>query len=225
MELVLKYLSWPIAVVILVFVIVLVLRRPLSEVLHRGGLRIGREGLTIDQASAAAAATLQSEAPPVDSAFALDRDTEQRLTHVKQAGVSPIVLEQQNRIRADLEKLRLTCNKDEAITILVQHLALYQLYYAAERIYRVIFGSQIRILKSLNLYGPTRISEIQAVYENAKNEFPKAYEAYPFPAYLNFLKTSNLAGTSDEIMYSITPLGKAFLQWIAMEGVSENKPF
>jgi hypothetical protein len=194
-------------------------------VLCRGGLRIGKEGLSIDQVSGVTAVSSQSEAAPVNNTLALNQETEQRLSEVRQAGISPVILEQQNRIRADLKKLGLTCSKDETIEILVRLLAINQISYAIERMYRLIFGSQIRILKLLNVYSPTRVIDIKLIYEEAKAESPKVFEVYSFEAYLNFLTSSNLIGTSDAQSYSISPFGKAFLQWMVMEGLPENKRF
>ena len=145
-ELFLKYLSWPGSIVLVVLAIVLVLRKPLSEVVRRGGLRIGKEGLSIDQAAVAAAVTVQSEAKPIDSTLGLDPETEQRRSQVKQVAISVVVQGQQARIRAELDKLKLTDNKDEAIEVLIQHLAVAQLFHAAEKVYRTILVAKLLFL-------------------------------------------------------------------------------
>jgi len=120
--------------------------------LRRGGLKISKEGLSIDQATAAAIAD-QSDAVSEGNVLKLDPEAERRLLQVKQASISVTIRNQQQRIRNELIKLALINDKDEAIDVLVQHLAMSQLYHAAERLYRLIFGSQIAILRHLNLYG------------------------------------------------------------------------
>ena len=62
---------------------------------------------------------------------------------------SSALLEQERLIKADLEKRGLE-HTGETIDVLVRHLAGYQLAVAFEEIYRLIFGSQIYILKRAN---------------------------------------------------------------------------
>jgi hypothetical protein len=221
-ELLLKYLSWPGAIVLIAFMIVVVLRKPLSEAIRRGGVKIGKEGLSIDQAAAVAAVSAQSAEKSPENALALDPEIEQRRSQVRQVGVSAAIREQQARIRADLVKLKLTDN--ESVEVLVQHLATAQLFHAAEKMYRLIFGGQIGILKHLNLYGPKDSNELRSFYETARANFPTVLNAYPFEAYIGFLKNSGLIMTNDNVRYAITPLGKDFLQWMAAESAPETKP-
>ncbi|HJU20379.1 MAG TPA: hypothetical protein VJ770_28320 [Stellaceae bacterium] len=223
-ELFLKYLSWPVAVIFISLVLVLVFRKPLSELVRRGGLKITKEGLSIDQA-AVAAVSVQSEATPIVSTLKLDPETERQVSELKQMDVPVIIREQKLRIRKDLEKLSLLNNKDETIDILIQHLAIQQLLYAVERTYRIIFGSQIAILNHLNVNDPTTERIIQVFYEEAETKFPKAYENYSFDAYLSFLINSNLLIKTNNVTYMITPLGKEFLQWMVAQGIPDVKPF
>jgi hypothetical protein len=225
LELLLKHLPWPIALVLVVLVISLVFKKPFTEAIRRGGLKIGKEGLSIDQATAAAAVSVQSEAMPIENTLRLDPETERRVSELKQAVVPVIIREQQARIRSELEKLNLLNNTNDLVDILTQHLAIWQLLYAAERTYRIIFGSQIAILKHLNVHGRTTTSKIQEFYEQAKTKFPLVYDKYQFDAYLNFLISSNLVVAAVGITYVITPLGKEFLQWMIAQGISDVKPF
>jgi hypothetical protein len=224
-ELLLQHLPWPIAFVVAALAISLVFRKSLAEVIRRGGLTINKDGLSIDQAAAAAAASVQSEAMPIDTTLKLDPETERQVCELKQAVVPAVIREQQTRIRTDLGKLNLLNNQDDVVDILIQHLAIYQLLYATERIYRIIFGSQIAILKYLNFQGETDIYKVRTFYEEAKAKFPLLYEKYRFATYLHFLTSSNLVATIDNITYVITPLGKEFLQWMIAQGISDAKPF
>jgi hypothetical protein len=58
-EMLLKYLSWPVAVIVIALVVIFVFKRSLNTILQRGGLKIG--GLSIDANTAAAVASAQSE--------------------------------------------------------------------------------------------------------------------------------------------------------------------
>jgi hypothetical protein len=226
-EMFLKYLiSFPVAVVIIALVVIFVLRKPLTAALQRGGVKIGKEGLSID-AVAAAAGSAQSEATPIDNSLALkpDPNTDKRLASVTRVSVPVIVREQEDRIRAELVQLNFSDNSKDAVDLLIQHLALSQLYHAAERLYRLIFGSQIAVLKSMNLRGPLDRNQLRSFYDTAAAIYPLVYDKYPFEAYINFLKTNNLIVTTDDTRYSITHLGKDFLQWMVVESVSDAKAF
>jgi hypothetical protein len=224
-EILLKYLSWPVAFIIIVAFVILLFRKTLNKLLQRGGVKIGKDLMSIDVATAAAAVSDQSETAPIENSLSIKPDSEAdpRLAQVKRPNVSVIIREQEERIRADLSKLQLA--DAEAVDLLIQHLASTQLFLAAERLYRIIFGSQISVLKHLNLYSPVNRVIIQKFYDEAKEKFPQVYEPYPFEAYVNFMKSQNLVNTPDDINYSITQLGKDFLQWMVVEGRPEEKPF
>jgi hypothetical protein len=131
---------------------------------------------------------VQSESPPLDNALSIKTDTEtdQRLAAVKRVSVSAILQQQEANIRTELEKLNLSSNSKETVDILIQHLAVSQLFYAAERLYRQIFGSQISILKHMNLFGLMTRDEIKGFYDEAAAKFPVLYPNYSFDAYIQF---------------------------------------
>ena len=89
--------------------------------------------------------------------------------------------------------------------MLIEHLATIQLLYMAERLYRLIFGSQIVTLKHMNLQGSMTQETLRSVYDATKIAYPNVYNAYSFESWLNFLKTNNLITTSDDVNYTITP--------------------
>jgi len=51
LEMLLKYLSFPGAVIVIVVILALVFRKPLIGVIQRGGLKISKEGLSIEAAA------------------------------------------------------------------------------------------------------------------------------------------------------------------------------
>jgi hypothetical protein len=224
-EILLKYLGWPVAFIIVSVFAILLFRKTFNSLLQRGGVKIGKDLLSIDVATATAAISDQSDTAPIENSLSIkpDSETDPPLAQVKRPNVSVIIREQEARIRVDLSKLNLADN--EAVDLLIQHLAATQLFLAAERLYRIIFGSQIAVLKHLNLYGPANRVIIQKFYDEAKEKFPQVYNPYPFESYVNFMKSQNLVITPDDINYSITILGKEFLQWMVVEGRPEEKPF
>ena len=208
-----KVLSWPVTA----FVTVLLFRKPLISLINRlSTLNIGKDLFSI----AAPLPALQSEKP-------VDMGLEKRIIPVDQSkyGESPLVSRREGLIRQDLKKLQLDAPSPEAIDVLVRHLALTQLFLNAEQIYRTIFGSQIALLKQLNIAGSMTRDKLQSFYDTAKAQFPLLYDTYSFEQYLHYLQAFNLIYTQDSKQYVITDEGKAFLQWIVTVGAIEIKPF
>lgn len=95
--------------------------------------------------------------------------------------------------------------------------------------YRVIFGSQIHALKTLNVVGTGAISEFEAFYETVRAN--PAWEAMhkdrTFEQWGQFLINAAyvmLVEGSDPETVQITPFGKQFLHWMVLAAVPEGKP-
>ncbi len=95
--------------------------------------------------------------------------------------------------------------------------------------YRLLFGSQINALKTLNVVGQGPISEFKTYFENMKTN--PTYEAYhkarTFEQWGEFLiNTEYVAHVegSDPPLVRITPFGRQFLQWMVVASVPEVKP-
>jgi hypothetical protein len=208
-----KVFSWPVAI----FVIVSIFRKPLIGLFNRGfSLRVGKDLFSI----AAPFPALQSEKPG-------ETGLENRTSPVEKAkyGELPLVRRREDLIRQDLQKLQPDAQPQEVVNVLVRHLAVAQLSLYAEQIYRTIFGSQIALLKQLNIAGSLTRDQLESFYETAKAQFPLLYATYSFEQYLHYLQVWNLISTQDNKHYVITDEGKAFLQWIVIVGASEIKPF
>jgi len=208
-----KVLSWPVAIVVLV----LLFRKPLLGLLNRlSTLKVGKELFSID-----APPIIQSDKP-------IETSLENKASLIEKAkyGEYPIVQRREELIRQDLQKLQLDSQPQEAVNVLVRHLALSQLLLFAEQIYRNIFGSQIALLKHLNVVGTLRKDQIENLFYNvAKLNFPSLYDTYSFEQYLHYLKAFNLISTTDNQTFVITDEGKLFLEWMVHVGAIEIKPF
>jgi hypothetical protein len=154
-----------------------------------------------------------------------------RLKQLKGVGINnPSVQLREERIRADLKNVKLLLANDEpakveTVDLLIQHLAFAQAVQNAETVYRTIFGSQIALLKRMNLEGSVGPEILQATYADAASRFPHVYAKYPFQNYLNYLLKNGLIETKDQLQFSITTDGKEFLKWMTEVSVSENKLF
>ncbi len=95
--------------------------------------------------------------------------------------------------------------------------------------YRVIFGSQIHALKTLNVVGTGAVSEFEAFYETVRANpmWDTVHKDRSFDLWGQFLIDAGyvtLVDGSEPLTVQITPFGKQFLQWIVHVGVPDAKP-
>jgi hypothetical protein len=135
-------------------------------------------------------------------------------------GGNPVVREREQLIRDEIDRAKLDDQK--IIPVLINRLAVIQLLLSAEQIYRMIFGSQIALLKQLNTSGPVPRAQFMSVYNNAKARWSNAYTSYSFDQYVGFLLNQGLIISIGD-GYAITNAGREFLKWMAETGVVEDK--
>lgn len=202
-----EYLAWPASILILGIFFLVMFRGNIAAFMGRvrefskGDLRIG------------AAPTQQTTDAVKSSAEELMRSLD-----------TPILLEAEQMIRNDLEKRGLDY-QGEVANILIRHLAASQIAYAFERIYSIIFGSQIEILNHLNTdsRGATR-PELGTFYDSAAEKFPHVFQAFPFDDYFEFLRSEDLI-TEEADKYFISIKGREFLAYIVRSGRTMRKSF
>jgi hypothetical protein len=149
-------------------------------------------------------------------------ESAKRTKEIEEAGLPPSVLLRQQRIRVDLKKIESQPDQKK-VGLLVRHLALTQAEYFAERVYRLIFGSQISALRWMNTFGPATVDQVRRFYETAKSKFPDGYEGYSFDVWFDFFRSYGLVSPASNERLIITADGKYFLQWMAAEGAVEAK--
>lgn len=104
------------------------------------------------------------------------------------------------------------------------------IYLEFERIYNMIFGSQVLLLKVLKSN-----QEINKLFYNSENivnyffsikaNWPQELQNWTAGLYMKFLMDSSLISFNGHIdQYSITDKGVAFLSYIAIRGYNETKP-
>jgi len=200
----LDVLKWPVVFLALALVVILLFRAQLAAFFSRV-TSIGKEGLKIGPA------TGQQSQP----------DRTKQAQELMRALDSSALLEQERLIKVDLEKRGLE-HTGETIDVLVRHLAGYQLAVAFEEVYRLIFGSQIYILKRAN---ETRIltrASVEEHFSHTQTLFP-TFAEWDVDQYMSFLLNRGLLQrTSTD--YLITTLGMEFLGWMVRMGAGEYKP-
>jgi hypothetical protein len=233
---ILKAIAWPIVTLILGGSLIWILRKKLPAISERVSvLKLNKGGLEANLV--VAAASLQLEAKPPETGLSdtvpsipselispeLTPELAQRLNEVRNLHVPPIVLEQERLIRSDIERLKI--GQAEAVDLLIKHLAVTQLSLRAETVYRTIFGSQIALLKIVNMIGTRTRTQLLEFYEETKIKFPALYCSYTFEQYLHYLTSQGLLFEQSVGQYVISVAGKEFLKWLAEIGAGENKLF
>lgn len=114
---------------------------------------------------------------------------------------------------------------DRAIPLLVRQVAVFSMAALLEYVYSSIWGSQLAILQFLAVApGPVPVERVRPFYAAAAQQYPAAFETYPFDNYLNFLTTSGLVSRTGA-MVTITPLGRELLAYIVRTGRTTQKIF
>jgi len=101
----------------------------------------------------------------------------------------------------------------------------YQLLYHFEKTYRLIFGSQLQILKDLEQSSEGQELAFPLLRYRASGWYEKGYA---LSDYMNFLINSGLveftSGPRSTIIYKITTMGRLFLLYLVANSMFLEKP-
>ena len=240
-----EHLGWPIFVLVVFFS----LRKPLLaildqviDLLKRANLLSFKHKETVLEAraeivsqtieasndrtevllGAGAALTIQKS----DEANALSTDKDSEREAIRDYGKNvPSVQLQEAAIAAALERAGFTLNTADTTSVLIRQLAAQQCVSTFERVYRLIFGSQIRMLEFLNVRTHDE-DTLRAFYEAISATNPEFYSEYDFERWFGFLLHPGLVRrVEDSNSYETTSLAKDFLVWMVNQGLSKEKPF
>jgi hypothetical protein len=94
-------------------------------------------------------------------------------------------------------------------------------WYKFEKIYRVIYGSQISLLDALNSY-PTSNENIKFYYNKASDYYSESYKTISLEQWTQFLIKKGLC-VEENGVYKITDFGIEFLLYLVKNGMNKNK--
>ncbi|HEY6421323.1 MAG TPA: hypothetical protein VIX59_20180, partial [Candidatus Binataceae bacterium] len=145
------------------------------------------------------------------------------LTNVLSSQVDPNLLDlRANSIYAELESRGV--RPEDRETTLVRLLAASLIRELWERTYALIFGSQIRLLQSINEnYTGLPEEEAEATYRAAAEQHPEIYNRYPFENWIRFIEWPLFVRREDGRLL-ITPIGRGFLKHLIAQGLSFDRP-
>jgi hypothetical protein len=106
---------------------------------------------------------------------------------------------------------------------LVRSLAHERTKVHLEKVYNLIWGSQLAALDALNQIGATEQSVIEDWFDTAKTN-QTVFSGVTFDAWIQFLINAMLVTKLDGGQYVINELGRVFLGYLISERYSKNKP-
>lgn len=119
---------------------------------------------------------------------------------------------------------------DLQIDFLIKLLAEARLGLHFERIYRIIFGSQLRGLRRLHEQGSVTVGDARQYFNSVVNENPAFYTVESFGSWLDFLLRAGLVRKvglhldSDGTQLQITSFGEDFLRYVHEQRYTDDLP-
>lgn len=220
-------LSWPVAAVILAWIF----KTPLKSLIDRIDLFKGPAGIEVSTPLDSATKQLKTEkASPTDGQLTVPGDQSQpnlplpediaakrRLVESYGGDEKPVLL-QIAQIESSLKDLQYSFDSENTVHLLIRQLAVVQLLHHAECVYRLIFGSQIALMRKLNESGPQPESVVRPFYERARTESPVFYGDYTFENWIAFLIGQQVVVLQNS-NYGLTWFGQEFLGWLVFQSV------
>ncbi|MCC6718773.1 MAG: hypothetical protein IT555_12885 [Acetobacteraceae bacterium] len=198
----LKEIAWPLAAGLIAFAY----RSDIRSLLPRVS-KAGLSGVELDP--------IQSQQKVADS-----NKPPGQLKQLPGLSRTLLIEEVEKNLHKELEEIK----EDDRITLLVRVLAQSRLETLFERIYRVIFGSQIDGLKKLKSMSSVSLDEARNFFETYRIKNPEVYTDYGFDGWIGFLINEKLIMLENDRV-SITEIGRDFLTYLGARGLRLTKPF
>lgn len=211
--------SWPaaaaLALIVLGLIFMLLFRSPIAATIPKIR-KVGRTGVEL-----APTPSQEAEKSPLHVA---ETDPRSAAEELRKALDSPLLVDQENRIKKDLQDRGLAAAK-EGIDVLVRYLAVFQMGYAFEYIYGIIWGRQIMLLETLNpLPQRMELATARLHYDAAAAIWPEVYAGYSFDNWIQFLEGMHLITRSGNRIL-ITAAGREFLAYLVRMGKNLVKAY
>jgi hypothetical protein len=130
---------------------------------------------------------------------------------------TPYIREQEEILRRELQGRGLTDASPDTMRVLTRSAAALWVVVDFERIYNLVYGSQLQILTHLNSVPRASEAELRPFYDAAVSQYPDVFRAYPFEPYINYLVSQHLI-TQQGNTFTITVKGREFLTYLIRQG-------
>lgn len=103
----------------------------------------------------------------------------------------------------------------------------YLLFYHFERVYRLIFGSQLKILLDAEKNGGRISLSSMIMYYRASGWNERGYDVGNYTVFLKNMEmlTYTTGKMPEDCFYELTPVGRAYLNYLRENNISFEKPF
>ena len=138
-------------------------------------------------------------------------------------GHSQLIQEVEDNIIVDLDEKNLTHNTNTE-KVLIRHLAGTKIILEFQRYHHLIFGSQIKLLRELNVSLGNGKSET-AVFNGVDKVIQQNFDIlgdWTKEKYLSFLYDNILIVKAEDDSINITVRGVEFLSWMVRNGIKED---
>jgi hypothetical protein len=215
-------LAYPLVVLILGLVGMVLFKRPLSNLINRSH-KLGLGGL---EASASPPQQMTAESSSTITAVEAGTKTFEEFQQAMSQYRYPTAVQKVEEFRREVSLESVT--HDQLLTIVTEMAGYVMMTVDFERIYTLIFGSQIALLAELNgvfAIGSTR-ARARAFYDHTSSETPGIFENFSFEQWLGFLTANGLVTLehNGEIL-KITGVGRDFLRYLVQAGKQTFKPY
>lgn len=211
----LKITIWPLISII----IVLILKKPISDLINRlKKIGYNKAGIELESQN------LQKEDREKKPLDMLGKESNNKNVERVLALFNPETInsfEELVRQETSLDTFETIEEKNKVLFRYSQALYLIKHF---NNIYGIIYGSQLRLLQSLNGSINEKKSNLRFFYDFAKENNPVFYEGYTYEQYLGFLKGYNLILFQENENIAITILGRDFLKYLIDTGTPLEKP-
>jgi len=201
-----QFLAWPAVALILGLVVIFTFKRPLERLIDRTQ-KVGKTGL-----ETAGAIQPAADQQPLSKAEELMKDFDNAL-----------LLKREEEIRFWLEQAKLPAG-GERERVLVRYLAGISVISMFEKVYSLIWGSQIGVLQFLNSARAEGVDPdfLRPWFDQAAAREPEAYAGDTMERWLSFLQSYSLI-TKAGPNFVITLEGREFLKYLIHQGYTLHK--
>ncbi|WP_143597869.1 MULTISPECIES: hypothetical protein [unclassified Thioclava] len=204
----LRWLSWPVAIVVIAFIF----REPLK------GLLRNIKHLTVGNNRAEFIPQQRGNSGALDDSLPGEQRSNKVLP-ILEENLTPAQREIRDSVREELEDHP----EHERLEILIAAVAKERLLRHFASAYSNIFGSQIRALELLNQRGgQISLEEARKEYAILQKELTDL-ASVPFEGYIRYLTDFRLVDVDAECI-RLTPIGRDFVIWLNAIGANKDKP-
>jgi hypothetical protein len=198
-------LIWPSVVIILGLVAMLMFRSTINKKIA-GITSAGKDGITFERPQEG----MEIKPPPLS------------FIELMAQPVSASVLDREKTIQSQLHEFNFK-DEEEKITVLSRTLATVRVELEFNDIAHRVFGSQVTLLINLSgTHNGITKNQAEAIFEQAKTEFPELHVDRELDEWLTFLQAHNLVTLTDNKI-DITQFGTDFLKHLVDSRMAYNR--